>query len=347
MTDAREKVPITHILYQGDYRTERDAVEPGVPSILDPNDMPIQKPINSKTTGRRLTVAHWITSPENPLTARVLVNRLWQGYFGKGLVETSNDFGLSGSRPTHPELLDWLAHQCKNGSEQGEQWSMKRMHRLIVTSATYRQSSIITDTTRSYAKIDAENTLYWRQNPRRLSAEQLRDALLSVSFILKNREGGPPIWPTLPAEILQANPAFLDDNSEKTKGWYESPKELQNVRSIYLVQKRTVRVPFLETFDQPENTVSCARRGSSTVAPQALSLLNGSLSLDAARALAQETTKTAGSEPLQKIDQLYSYAFQRAPTPRERASCQEFLQKRTLVELARVLLNTNEFIYRD
>ena len=312
MTDAKEKVPVTHILYQGDYRTERDAVEPGIPSILDPNDMPIQKPINSKTTGRRLTFAHSITSADNPLTARVFVNRLWQGYFGKGLVETANDFGLSGSRPSHPELLDWLAHEFMNGSEQTEPWSMKRIHRLIVTSATYRQSSIITDATRPYAKVDAENMLYWRQNPRRLSAEQLRDALLSVSTTLKKHQGGPPIWPTLPAEILQANPAFLDDNAERTKGWYESPKELQNVRSIYLVQKRTVRVPFLETFDQPENTVSCARRTSSTVAPQALSLLNGSLCLYASRTLANETTKTAGSNPIQQIDHLYRCVFQRA-----------------------------------
>jgi mono/diheme cytochrome c family protein len=332
-TDTMEKIPATKVLFQGDYKTERDPVEPGFISALDPNPAAIPPAPNRKTSGRRLALAQWIASPANPLTARVLVNRVWQNYFGRGLVATPNDFGLAGARPTQPELLDWLA-----GEFVREGWSLKRLHRLIVTSATYRQGA------ESSAAVDA---VFASRAPRRLSAEQLRDALLAVSGQLTNKAGGPPVWPELPPEVLQANPAFLDDNETKLKGWYASPAAEQNVRSVFLVQKKTVRVPFMETFDLPENSVSCARRTESTVAPQALSLLNSPLAVQAARAFAGRVRAEAGPDAVRQIRRAFALAFQRAPDRAEIAVCRRFLEHRSLPELCRALLNANEFIYLD
>lgn len=333
-TDQADKVPATRILFQGDHKAEREAVVPGFLSALDPNPATVAVPANPETTGRRLSLAGWIASPANPLTARVLVNRAWLQHFGQGLVATPNDFGLAGARPTHPELLDWLAGEFMRGG-----WSLKQLHRLIVTSATYRQASA--------APATAENSLLWRQSPRRLSAEQLRDALLAVSGLLTGKSEGPPIWPDLPPETLQANPAFLDDNETKTKGWYPSPKEQQWARSIFLVQKRTVRMPFMETFDLPENSVSCARRNESTVAPQALSLLNSPLAIEATRAFAGRVRREAGDSPGAQVVRAFQLALQRSPDDEEFHLCQRLARERGLPELCRALLNLNEFIYID
>jgi len=367
MTDAEGTPPSTKIHHLGDYKLPREPVEPGFISALDPNPALIAKGANPRTAGRRLTLANWIASPNNPLTARVIVNRIWQGHFGRALVATPNDFGLAGAAPTHPELLDWLASEFV---AQG--WSLKKLHQLIVTSATYRQASsrpatestlantpICTGVDQASAdapstargalpeEIDADNALLWRQNLRRLTAEQLRDALLAVAGRLQESKGGPPIWPELPPEIAQANPAFLDDNAEKTKGWYPSPPEERNVRSIFFVQKRTVRVPFMETFDLPENSTSCARRSESTVAPQALALLNSADSAEAARAFASRVEAAAGEEASAQVGAVFAAAFQREPSPEEHAAAVKFLQTRSLVELTRALLNSNEFFYID
>lgn len=326
--DNAEKVRVTKILFQGDHKAERDAVEPGILSALDPNPATLAKPPRQKTTGRRSTLAEWIASPANPLTARVLVNRLWQAYFGTGLVGTPNDFGLAGERPSDPALLDWLAGEFVRSG-----WSLKYMHRVLVTSATYRSGSV-----------NGNDQIRF---PRRLSAEQLRDALLSVSGLLSSKDSGPPVWPDLPPEVLQANPAFLDDNAEKTKGWYPSPKGEQFSRSIFLVQKRTVRVPFLETFDQPENSVSCARRDESTVAPQALSLLNSDLAIEAARALASRVEREAGKELRAQVQRAFALSLQRSPDRNELDACARLAEKRGLTELCRAMLNLNEFLYLD
>jgi hypothetical protein len=175
----------------------------------------------------------------------------------------------------------------------------------------------------------------------------LRDSLLAVSGLLTNKPGGPPVWPDLPPEILQANPAFLDDNETRTKGWYPSPRAEQNVRSIYLIQKKTVRVPFMETFDLPENSTSCARRAESTVAPQALSLLNSPLAVEAARAFAARVKREAGEKQDAQIKRAFSLAFQRAPARDELAACLRLAGRRGLTEVCRALLNLNEFIYVD
>ena len=203
-------------------------MEAGFFSVFDPQPATITKSNNSSTTGRRLTLANWIASPENPLTARVFVNRVWHSLMGRPLVATPNDFGLAGSRPEDAALLDWLASEFVR---QG--WSVKQLVRQIATSATYRQAPTFT----------AEH--FALRSPRRLSAEQLRDSLLFVSGLLTAKADGPPIWPDLPPEVLDSNPAFLDDNPEKTKGWYPSPKPDQYCRSLFLVQKRNTRVPLL------------------------------------------------------------------------------------------------------
>jgi hypothetical protein len=356
MTDAEGQPPATKILFQGDYKQERAPVQPGFISVLDPNPAPIHKGINSKTTGRRLTLANWIVSSSNPLTARVVVNRLWQGHFGQGLVATANDFGLSGARPTHPELLDWLASEFVR---QG--WSLKKLHKQIVMSATYRQCSAPSQpkpsglkfighaqsATTIASKIDSDNKLLWRQNIRRLSAEQLRDSLLKVSGKLKDCDGGPPVWPVLLPELLTANPALLDDNDAKTKGWYPSSPERQDLRSIYLVQKRTVRIPFMETFDLPENATSCPRRNESIVAPQALSLLNGPLSLSAVTGFAERVQRSCGTDIEKSVREAFGIALQRAPAPDELSQCAQFVQQQGLKEFCRSLLNLNEFVYVD
>jgi hypothetical protein len=321
ISEKRDSLPATFVFYQGDHRSPREEVSPGIPAVLDPKEMSVpehQKP----SSGRRTALAQWIASPQNPWTARVIVNRLWQLHFGEGLVSTPNDFGLSGQRPRHPQLLDWLAAEFIRSN-----WSIKHVQRLIVTSRTYRE------------KLTAQS---WPRTIRRLSAEQLRDAMLSTSGLLQHRAGGPPIWPPVPAEVLTANPATLDDNETKTKGWYPSPENKQTVRSIYLIQKRTVRIPFMDTFDLPDNTVSCGCRGVSIVAPQALTMLNGDWSLQAAYALAEKVQSTYSS-PEAVVGGLYGEVFHRSPTPSEQKSCLDFLSRRSLVELSRVLLNTNEF----
>lgn len=347
MTDREGPPPVTKILFQGNHQQPREVVEPGFLSVLDPNPARLRPAAGPNTTGRRLTLAEWIAAPTNPLTARVFVNRIWQQHFGTGLVATANDFGLAGARPTHPELLDWLAGEFIRGG-----WSMKHLHRVIVLSATYRQGSQATVVSGQPRKteagsLNASPDLLSRQTPRRLSAEQLRDALLATAGTLQLRPGGVPVWPDLPAEILQANPAFLDDNETKTKGWYPSPPAEQTVRSVFLVQKRTVRVPFMETFDLPENSTSCARRTESTVAPQALSLLNSPLAVGAARAFAERVRREAGADPGQQVDHAFRLALQRPPAEEERELCLRLARERSLPELCRALLNLNEFAYVD
>jgi mono/diheme cytochrome c family protein len=317
------KVPATFIFYQGDHQAQREPVEPGVPAMFAPE--PLQVELTNRTTGRRLALAKWIASPQNPWTARVMVNRIWQFHFAEGLVRTPNDFGWSGETPESIELLDWLAAELIRNH-----WSIKHIQRLIVSSRTYQEATVVGG---------------WPRKLKRLSAEQLRDSMLTVSGLMQARQATSPIWPPVPEDVLKANPATLDDNETRTKGWYPSASSEQTVRSVYLVQKRTIRVPFMETFDLPDNSVSCGCRTVSIVAPQALSLLNGDWGIDAAEALAR---KIQGEEPnsaSQQIIMAYQAIFQREPSDIEQQSCVQFLEKRTLAELTRALLNTNEFAF--
>jgi hypothetical protein len=329
MTDsAAEKVTETRVLFQGDHKSPRDAVPAGFLSVFDPRPATLAKAANSRTTGRRLTLANWIASPHNPLTARVFVNRIWQHLMGRAIVATPNDFGLAGEPPEDAALLDALADEFVR---QG--WSVKKLIRLVTTSAAYRQAP-------AYS---AEHI--GLRAPRRLSAEQLRDSLLAVSGLLTSKSNGPPIWPELPPEILQSNPAFLDDNPEKTKGWYPSPKAEQYCRSLFLVQKRNTRVPLLESFDMPDNSTPCGRRQVSTVAPQAFMLLNSSLAVDAARAFAKRVEQEAGDDSDRQIRRAFELAVQREPDDAELSACRRLVAEHSLAELCRVLVNLNEFAY--
>ncbi|HEY1068461.1 MAG TPA: DUF1553 domain-containing protein, partial [Pirellulales bacterium] len=313
-----------------DHKSPREAVEPGFLSALDPQPAALVRAASPETLGRRLTLAEWITSPRNPLTARVFVNRIWQQLMGRAIVATPNDFGMAGARPIDAELLDWLASEFVR-----EGWSIKQLVRRIALSAAYRQSAVYRD------------ERFGQRPPRRLNAEQLRDALLSVSGLLTSQAAGPPKWPDLPAEVLNSNPAFLDDNAEKTKGWYPSPKEEQYCRTLFLVQKRNTRAPLLEAFDLPDNSTPCARRAVSTVAPQALMLLNSPLAVEAAQAFAKRVASEAGDAPEDQVQRAFRIALQRDPTAAEAESCRRFLAERSLAELGRVLLNLNEFAYID
>lgn len=364
----------THIFYQGDFSSPRDEVQPGIPSVLGTFDRrgslrePTRLIVERSTAidSRRLKLASWIASSENPWTARVIVNRIWQQHFGTGLVATPNDFGYSGARPTHPELLDWLALEfVKSG------WSIKELHRLIVTSATYRQRSTVGS---AESDLQTSRLLYGMQNVRRLDAETLRDALLSVSGLLKHYDTGKPLWPPVPDELLKAQPAILEaekgGDGGRMQGWYADPIEQTDVRSVFLVRKRCLPIPFLQAFDLPDTTVSCARRDTTVVAPQALMLLNSDEGVRYARAFAD---RVLSSQPITSFDDLattnklinviFQQAIQRAATSEELILATEFLRrhqtqytvnrsatqatKLAVTDLCRAILNLNEFAYLD
>lgn len=337
----RSDPPVTHLFYQGDFHSPKEAVVPGFLSLLHPGPAAIEPP-HPGTTGRRSTLARWIVAADNPWTSRVFVNRIWQQHFGAGLVTTSNDFGYSGTRPSHPELLDWLAVEFR---EQG--WSVKQLHRLIVTSATYRQASHDHEAAR---RIDPENRLLWRQNIRRLDAETLRDSLLLVSGLLQTRGGGKPRWPEVPQELLYAQPgiqeALKGEDGERMQGWFTDPVEQTDVRSLYLVRKRCLPIPFLQAFDLPDTTVSCARRDTTVVAPQALMLLNSPDAIRYAEGLAARVA-TESASPVESIENVFRHVLQRSPSPEEYELASRFLKNQPMSELCRALLNLNEFSYVD
>lgn len=314
-TDDTKQIDTICVLEQGNHQTPLEEVQPGFPTVLFPNPPGIQPPEHGRTTGRRLALARWITSNDNPWTARVIVNRVWLNLFGQGLVDTPNDFGITGSLPVSRELLDHLATYLVE-----HDWSIKSLIRYIVQSQTYS------------AQIGSSRKL------RRLSAEQMRDVVLQVTGELQHRNGGPPVWPTVSDDVLQANPAVLDDNETKTKGWYPSPDRDQSVRSIYLIQKRTIRLPWMETFDLPENMVSCARRDVSIVPSQALALLNADWVWRSAKGLAHHSGPG--------IEELFLAVLSRRPTEQERQVCQEYLDRgRSPEELALVLINSSELAF--
>lgn len=341
MKDNKDAVDTIRILYQGDHQSPRDEVQPGFPSVLFPGSPKFAETNSTSSTGRRLALARWMVSRENPWTARVMVNRVWQGLFGEGIVSTANDFGVTGAPPSNPELLDHLATYFIDAK-----WSIKSLIRYIVTSRAYRMKATAIVQNASGA---VGETVSMRSGLKRMSAEQFRDAVLQVAGLLQSRHRGPPVWPILSEDVLQANPAILDDNETKTKGWYPSPENDQSVRTIYLVQKRTLRIPWLETFDLPENTVSCPKREVSIVAPQALSLLNSEWVEHVATVLGDELSvksyEPSGNDGDDWIVRLFERVLSRAPKPSELHACREFLQERSKAELVLVVINTNEFAF--
>jgi hypothetical protein len=325
----------TFVLTRGDPATKGDEVAPAFPLVLcrDPSStVPPASPA-AHSTGRRKALADWLVAPENPLTARVIVNRLWQHHFGQGLVTTPSDFGTMGAEPTHPELLDWLATELI-----ARGWSLKAMHRLMVTSAAYRQSSRGNP---AAATADPENSFLWHRNRQRLDGEAIRDALLAVSGQLNPEMGGPCIFPELPAELARLT----------TKGvaWPVSPDVRErNRRSLYVFVRRNLRYPFFEAFDRPDTNTSCPRRPVTTIAPQALTLLNSDLVQGAAEALALRVKREAGPQPDAQIERVYRLLFARPPDAKEKRLALEFLaETRDLTPYCRALLNVNELIYVD
>jgi hypothetical protein len=280
-----------------------------------------------------MTLARWISSADNPLTARVMVNRIWQQHFGRGIVETPSDFGRNGTRPTHPELLDWLALRFVE-----HKWSIKAMHRLMLTSNTYRQSAenpAVKDTA-----ADPENRLLWRFHRQRLEAEEIRDSILWVSGRLNLEQGGPSVFPPLPADLAD----FARYGREGGDMWEPNEREQDNRRrSIYTFQRRSLPQPMMLAFDAPVFSESCERRSVTTTALQALSMLNGDLVNEEAAHLADRIASDAGSDPRARIVRAFELVLNRRPRPDELEKFAAFPD--SVAAVARVLLNSNEFLY--
>ncbi len=316
ITDVGREAPAHHLLKGGTYDAYGAEVQPGILSVLDARPTTITPCDKAETTGRRTALANWLTDPQNPLVARVLVNRLWQHHFGRGIVGTPNDFGMMREKETHRELLDWLTHTFV---EQG--WSLKKMHRLLMLSNAYQQAATFNE---QAAQRDADNQSLWRFRRRRLTGEELRDAILSVSGTLNPQMYGPSVYPEIPAELA---------------GWKRNEsEEQQNRRSIYVFVRRKLRFPLFQAFDMPDTHESCGRRNVTTTAPQALNLLNDPAILRAAQALAGRVSQQAGNDRKQQITLAYRLVYSRLPNANELQAAQVFLQQQT--EFARERLNT-------
>jgi mono/diheme cytochrome c family protein len=328
--DLSNRTPI-HVLRRGEWEKKLEPVGPRPPSILVGSDTP---ELPADISRPRTELARWLV--QQPLVARVYVNRLWQGHFSTGLVKTPNDFGLNGDRPSHPELLEWLAATF---IEQG--WEAKRIHREIVLSQTYRQSSARRD--KELEARDPENRLLWRFPRRRLTAEELRDAMLAVSGRLNGEIGGPSVMIPVDAELV--------NQLYKPSQWRVARPDQHDRRSIYLIAKRNLRLPFMESFDSPALLTSCGRRESSTHAPQALELLNGSTSNELAHAFAAHLSATSSFAPRKNVthaDQIkaaFQLALGRDPNPQELQTSLAFLANNSLEEFALAIFNLNDFAY--
>jgi hypothetical protein len=329
----------THVLIRGDYRHPGEAVKPGFPSAITGHAQPAlietDRYRQFPTRGWRMTLAKWIASPDNPLTARVMVNRIWQYHLGRGIVATSSNFGQNGERPTHPELLDWLAHAFVE-----HHWSIKAVHRLILLSNTYRQASENPDSNDN--PIDPENRLLWRFHRQRLEAEVIRDSILLVSGRLNSQMGGPSIFPPLPDDLAD----FA--RYGRTGGLMWEPNEADEDgrrRSVYIFQRRSLPLPMMATFDAPASSESCPRRNSTTTPLQALALMNGSLVQEESAALARRTRAEVGDDRRAQVIRAFERVLNRAPDPTELATFLSF--RGPLDGICRVLFASDEFLYLD
>jgi hypothetical protein len=319
----------TYILKRGDPKRKGPPVQPAVPRVLiggnqrpEASLVPSSVAPNPSPLAPRLHLAHWLTRPDHPLTARVLVNRLWQHHFGRGIVGTPNDFGSRGDRPTHPELLDWLA--CELVSHG---WSIKHLHRLMVLSSAYQQASSVAPERGasglpSAARIDPDNRWLWRMNRRRLEAEALRDTILGVSGRLNCKVGGLMVRVPLEPEVYD----LIFTEGEPDGLWHETPDRREHTRrSIYLFAKRNLPLPLLEAFDRPDTLTSCPVRPVSTFAPQALMLLNGRFVQQRSQCMAARLFQACGVDTARQIQLAYQLALGRLPREAEQHMAQEFL----------------------
>ncbi|HVY72363.1 MAG TPA: DUF1549 and DUF1553 domain-containing protein, partial [Verrucomicrobiae bacterium] len=383
LTEAPDKVPVTYLFHRGDPKQPQGAYGPGALKILSQDGQGIAFPEKDKalpSTGRREAFARWLTSTNDPLFARVIVNRVWMQHFGRGLVGTPADFGMSGEKPSHPELLDWLASVFSAPSASQNtpgamnlNWSLKRLHKLIVTSAVYRQSSA-RDARKE--KADPENRLYWRQNVRRLDAEAIRDSILAVTGVLSPKMYGPPV--PVREDIFGQIVVGIDKKEGDTKNPVDVPMgEEEFRRSIYIQARRSQPLAVLTAFDAPVMDVNCERRQSSTVAPQALMLMNSDFILKLSARFAERVHRDAGDDLRAQIWRAWQLAYGRAVSVPEMARAVAFLERqipairaanekkadakgdkkgqaaalapetRALTDLCQALLGANEFLYID
>jgi hypothetical protein len=354
--DLGAEAPKTYVLAGGNWEAPKEEVQPGYLTIIDPRPPRIVPPSGLHSTGRRTALANWLADPHNPLTARVMVNRIWQHHFGRGIVATPSDFGLMGEKPSDLPLLDYLAASFV---ESG--WSIKQMHRLIMLSSVYQESA-------SYqaaaAAADPDNHLLWRYERHRLESEAIRDSTLFVSGILNLKAGGPGIHPPLPAGSTP--PRFGE--------WQVEKGDETNRRSVYVFVKRNLIYPMFAAFDAPNAQETCARRFRTVVPTQSLTLMNDELALEWAQRLAGRVLDDSGLSPQQQIERVYRIVYSRAPKPEEEKAVEAFLDRQTslisarlanqekvpmpipavlsdrvragaFVDLCAVLLNSNEFLY--
>ena len=325
----REKRSPIHVLERGNYDAKGEKVGMRPLGVLLPDGAP-ELPENTPDPKTRL--ARWLTDPQHPLTARVAVNRMWAFHFGNGIVDTPNDFGFMGGRPSHPDLLDHLANTFVDGG-----WKVKAMHRMIVLSSAYRQSSLSLDETRA-AEADPENRLLWKFNRRRLEAEEIRDAMLAVCGKLNPKPGGESVMIPVEQELV--------DSLYKPHQWQVAQDPAEHYRrSVYLIAKRNLRLPFMEVFDQPALMTTCARREASTHAPQALELLNGRTSNELAEAFAKRLVREVGASPARQAERAFLLAAGRMPSETEKRLAVAFIENQPLREFALAMFNLNSFLY--
>lgn len=333
MTDSGREAPASFFLHRGSPGQKGSRMRPGVIAVVDDGKWKFSEPPpDAKTTWRRKSLAAWIGSPDNPLTARVMVNRIWQNHFGEGIVRTPNNFGKMGEAPTNPELLDWLATEFVR---QG--WGIKAMHRLIMNSQAYQRSSADLE---ANLPIDPENRYLWRMPRRRIEAEGIRDSILAAAGNLDRTVGGPAIHPYI-------DPALYQASSKRT--WVGKPDtDPENWRrSVYVFSKRSIPLPMLDVFDKPDSVSSCARRNRSTIAPQALILMNNSFVLMEAHKFAERLQREAGADPSAQVNTAFQIALNRPPTHSEAERSIAFLKAspEALTDFCQTLFNLNEFVY--
>ena len=298
----------THVLKGGNYLLKGEEVNPGFLSAITGQSDPVSL---EGLSNRRKVLAEWVASRDNPLTARVMVNRIWQYHFGKGLVAAPSDFGRNGGGTRHPELIDWLAWQF---IESG--WSIKAIHRLILQSNVYQQS-MRNPKHETYERNDSNNVYLWRRSPIRLEGEAIRDSILAVSGQLNTIKGGPPFFPKIDRLVL-----------DRAQTWWEpSSSEERNRRTLYMLQCRSLQFPLISVFDGPNIQESCPVRGMTTVTPQVFSLLNSDFSHEQSLAMSKRIIREVGSDVTKQIGRAFWLSFQRFPSQMERKQCLSFLKR--------------------
>ena len=328
---GRYETPPSYFLLRGDPNSKGSLMKPGFVTVATYGNPPTEiPPPDGRTSGRRRALAEWLASPQNPLTARVIVNRIWHHHFGRGIVATLDNFGKMGDAPTHPELLDYLAVDFMTHG-----WSIKRMHRLIMTSEAYQMASAF-DNGADREK-DPQNLYLWRWRAQRLDAEIVRDSILAAGGGINLTVGGPAVFPPLPKDVLSSVSfgVWKPQNDDATT-WR---------RSVYVYRRRGLVYPLFGVFDLPEQNVTAGARNVSTQPTQALTLLNNAFVLRQAQMFADRVKKDAGDNLEKQVDLAYRIALTRPPTRTEMSVAIASLADHSLVDLTDVLLNLNEFVY--